>query len=188
MKELAPGIVVFENIFLESMKYIKRVQEEGLPWKAAEILVNDTENLGYANTNFRDTDVISLPHHESSETGILAEFTKEFHNNVNPCLNQYLEAYSAVVHKLEKPQLLRYGKNQQFHYHVDDHPFFTRRISLVYYLNDEYEGGDLEFSRQEVKVKAKKGDLLIFPANYMYQHKAHPVTDGIKYSVVQWAV
>ena len=186
MKELAPGVVVFENVFSNSLDYIKRIQEENISWRPAEVLVNQDEYQSGTDTKARDTDFIMLPHHEAEDTGTLAEFTKEFHNNLKPCLDQYMATYFAKIEKFENPQLLRYGKGQQFHDHIDDHPFFTRRISLTYYLNDDYEGGDVEFSRYGLRFKAKKGDLLIFPSNFMYNHKVHPVTDGLRYVVVQW--
>lgn len=186
MKEIAPGIVVFKNVFPESMQYIYKMQQEGISWRAAEVLVNEKVHESGTNTKARDTDLIMLPHHTSEEPGILADFTREFHARMKPCLDQYMAAYYAKIEKFETPQLLRYGKEQMFHDHIDDHPFFTRRISLTYYLNDDYEGGDVEFKRHGLRFKANKNDLLIFPSNFMYNHQVHPVTDGLRYVVVQW--
>jgi hypothetical protein len=186
MKELAPGIVVFENIFPESMDYINKIEEAGISWRPAEVLVNQKVHESGTNTKARDTDLIMLPHHESNDEGILSEFTKEFHERMKPCLDQYMAKYYAKIEKFENPQLLRYGKEQKFHDHIDDHPFFTRRISLTYYLNDSYEGGDVEFNRHGLRFKANKNDLLIFPSNFIYNHQVHPVTDGLRYVVVQW--
>lgn len=186
MKELAPGIVVFENIFTESMDYIAKIEEQGISWRAAEVLVNEEEHESGTNTKARDTDLIMLPHHDDSEDTVLHKFTKEFHTKMKPCLDQYMDVYYAKIEKFESPQLLRYGKEQKFHDHIDDHPFFTRRISLTYYLNDDYEGGDVEFNRHGLRFKAKKNDLLIFPSNFMYNHQVYPVTDGLRYVVVQW--
>jgi hypothetical protein len=186
MKELAPGIVVFKDIFPESMDYIKRIEEAGISWRSAEVLVNEKEHESGKNTKARDTDLIMLPHHESDGSDILYKFTKEFHANLKPCLDQYLNTYYAKIEKFENPQLLRYGKEQMFHNHIDDHPFFTRRISLTYYLNDNYEGGDVEFDRHSLRFKAEKNDLLIFPSNFIYNHQVHPVTEGLRYVVVQW--
>jgi hypothetical protein len=186
MKELATGIIVFENIFPESMVYINKIEDAGISWRTAEVLVNEKQHESGTNTKARDTDLIMLPHNESNETGILAEFTKEFYNNMRPCLDTYMANYYAKIEKLESPQLLRYGKEQMFHDHIDDHPFFTRRISLTYYLNDDYEGGDVEFKRHGLRFKAKKNDLLIFPSNFIYNHQVHQVTDGLRYVVVQW--
>ena len=186
MKELAPGIVVFENIFPDSLDYVKRIEESGISWRPAEVLVNEKAYESGTNTKARDTDLIMLPHHESKETDILLNFTKEFHKNLKPCLDQYMATYYARIEKFENPQLLRYGKEQRFHDHIDDHPFFTRRISLTYYINEDYEGGDVEFNRYGLRFKAKKNDLLIFPSNFMYNHQVYPVTDGLRYVVVQW--
>ena len=41
MKELAPGIVVFENVFPNSMEYVTRIEEQGISWRPAEVLVNE---------------------------------------------------------------------------------------------------------------------------------------------------
>jgi len=186
MKELAPGIAVFENVFSESMKYIEQINEQGISWRSAEVLVNENQHESGTNTKARDTDLIMLPHHTSEESGILSDFTREFHKEMKVCLDQYMDNYYAKIEKFESPQLLRYGKEQMFHDHIDDHPFFTRRISLTYYLNDDYEGGDVEFKRHGLRFKAKKNDLLIFPSNFIYNHQVHPVTEGLRYVVVQW--
>jgi hypothetical protein len=55
---------------------------------------------------------------------------------------------------------------------------------LVCYLNDNYEGGELSFRLQGLKIKPKAGDMYVFPSNYMYPHVAEKVTSGIKYSLV----
>ena len=186
MKELAPGIMVFDNIFSDSENYIKQINDKNISWRPAEVLVNQDENKSGTNYKARDTDLIMLPHHTDKPSGILSDFTNKFHEEMKPCLDKYLEFYTAKIEKFESPQLLRYGKEQKFHNHIDDHPFFTRRISLTYYINDEYNGGDVEFKRFGLRFKANKGQLLIFPSNFVYSHEVHPVTDGLRYVVVQW--
>jgi hypothetical protein len=186
MKELAPGIAVFENVFCNSMEYIKKIQDENISWNSAEVLVNQDKHESGTNYKARDTDLIMLPHHTDTSNGLLQDFTREFHANMKPCLDKYKEMYYAKVEKFENPQLLRYGKEQKFHDHIDDHPFFTRRISLTYYLNDDYEGGDVEFKRHNLRFKANKNNLLIFPSNFIYNHEVHKVTEGLRYVVVQW--
>jgi hypothetical protein len=186
MKELATGIAVFENVFPDSMEYIKRIQEKNISWNPAEVLVNQDKHESGTNYKARDTDLIMLPHHTDSNSGILQDFTREFHKNIKPCLDEYKDFYYAKIEKFENPQLLRYGKEQRFHDHIDDHPFFTRRISLTYYLNDDYEGGDVEFKRHNLRFKASKNNLLIFPSNFVYNHEVHQVTEGLRYVIVQW--
>jgi len=186
MKELAPGIVVFNNVFMNAIDYIEQIKEQGLSWRPAEVLVDLNENKSGTNNKARDTDLIMLPHHENLGDDILSEFTKEFHKEIKPLLDQYKSNYYATIEKFESPQLLRYGQEQKFHDHIDDHPFFTRRISLTFYLNDDYEGGDVEFKRHNLRFKAEKNQLLVFPSNFIYNHEVHPVTSGLRYVVVQW--
>ena len=58
------------------------------------------------------------------------------------------------------------------------------KVSFVMYLNDDYEGGEIYFPLQNITIKPDAGDLVIFPSNFMFMHRALPVKTGIKYSVV----
>ena len=66
----------------------------------------------------------------------------------------------------------------------------VRKISVSAILNDGFKGGDFEVSFLDNseyvtrKIKAKKGDALIFPS-YL-RHRVAPVTKGTRYSVVAW--
>ena len=182
MKELAPGIVLFEDVFPNAMEYIKRIQDENISWRAAEVLVNEEQHESGTNTKARDTDLIMLPHHESTEDGVLAEFTREFHKHMKPCLDQYMAHYYAKIEKFEGPQLLRYGKEQKFHDHIDDHPFFTRRISLTFYLNDDYKGGELHFPKQNIAFKPKARAAYFFPGDRNFIHGVTEIKSGMRYT------
>lgn len=186
MRHLATGIAVFDNVFPESNAFIQRIEEQCIPWRPAEVLTNEKEHATGTNYKARDTDLIMLPPSEDDSPGLLQDFTREFHKNLKPCLDEYMFFYAAKIQKFEPPQLLRYGKEQRFHDHIDDHPFFTRRISLTYYVNDDYEGGDVEFNRFNLRFRAEKHQLLIFPSNFVYNHQVHQVTSGLRYVVVQW--
>ena len=58
-------------------------------------------------------------------------------------------------------------------------------LSFVGLLNDNYKGG--EFMCRNKKIKLKRGDILMFPSNFMYPHEVKEVTKGIRYSFVGWA-
>ena len=36
------------------------------------------------------------------------------------------------------------------------------------------------------KIDLSKGDIIIFPSNFMYPHKVEPVTKGTRYSYISW--
>jgi hypothetical protein len=79
---------------------------------------------------------------------------------------------------------IKYGPGQHFMEHHDHGHSYNCTVSLVAYVNDDYEGGELFFRLQGLKVKPEAGDLFIFPSNFMYPHQAMPVTSGTKYSIV----
>jgi hypothetical protein len=184
--ELAPGIMVFDDVFINSFEYVKEIESQVGIWKTATLLSTDHKGSSINNFQIRNTDIIPLPHHQKIDSGILIDFSKTFYNEIQQSLNTYLEYYNAAIENFQPPQLLRYGVGQSFSNHIDDHPFLTRRISMTYYLNDDYSGGDIEFDRFGITFKAKKNQLLIFPSNFVYSHTVHPITDGLRYVVVQW--
>ena len=57
-------------------------------------------------------------------------------------------------------------------------------LSILGILNDDYEGG--EFYLIDEKTDLSKGDIIIFPSNFMYPHKVEPVTKGTRYSYISW--
>ena len=57
-------------------------------------------------------------------------------------------------------------------------------LSVLGVLNDDYEGG--EFYLIDDKVDFTKGDILVFPSNFMYPHKVEPVKKGTRYSYISW--
>jgi hypothetical protein len=83
------------------------------------------------------------------------------------------------------------------------------RFSLVMYLNDDYEGGELSFTIASPEgileshrpsedfeiakneglhtfyIKPKAGSVVIFPSSPPYHHTAHLVKSGFKYMVPQ---
>jgi hypothetical protein len=95
----------------------------------------------------------------------------------------------------EQPQLLRYGPGGFYVYHSDAydyeggswHKAADRDISLLLYVNDEYTGGELEFSSFTYTLRPRAGMLVWFPSDFRYLHMAKLVTSGRRYAVVSWA-
>ena len=86
----------------------------------------------------------------------------------------------------------RYFSGQPMLNHCDHiHSLFDGEIkgiptlSIIGVLNDDYEGGEL-IMFEDTKIDTKKGDLIIFPSNFLYPHEITPVTKGVRYSYVSW--
>ena len=97
----------------------------------------------------------------------------------------------------EEAQLLRYTSGGHYQYHADAYHLVPeagawrkavdRDISLLLYLNDEYEGGELHFKRFSYTLRPRAGMLVWFPSDVRYEHMAKPVTSGFRYAIVSWA-
>ena len=59
-------------------------------------------------------------------------------------------------------------------------------LSFVGALNDNYEGGELVFWK-DYSIKLKKGEVLCFPSNFLYQHRVDPILSGVRDTFVCWA-
>jgi predicted 2-oxoglutarate/Fe(II)-dependent dioxygenase YbiX len=86
----------------------------------------------------------------------------------------------------EQYHILKYGPGEEYKAHYDGFTGMGRCLSAICYLNDDYEGGEIEFVNFKVKIKPQPGMLIIFPSNYAYRHIAHPIKSGTKYALVTW--
>lgn len=97
----------------------------------------------------------------------------------------------------EEPQLLRYTTGGFYLHHSDAwqlvpeqrawRKVVDRDISMLIYLNDLYEGGELEFKRLFYRLRPHPGMLVWFPSDVRYEHMAKPVTAGQRSVIVSWA-
>ena len=54
-------------------------------------------------------------------------------------------------------------------------------FSLVAYVNDDYEGGEISFPNHNITVKPKAGSLIMFPSQEPYIHEVKPIVSGTRY-------
>jgi predicted 2-oxoglutarate/Fe(II)-dependent dioxygenase YbiX len=61
-----------------------------------------------------------------------------------------------------------------------------RDISVVWYLNEDFDGGGLWFPRFQYLIRPQAGMIVTFPSTHEFAHMAQPVTSGMRYAVVTW--
>jgi prolyl 4-hydroxylase len=95
----------------------------------------------------------------------------------------------------EAMQLLRYRPGQQYRSHYDYNPGLDnqRVLTALIYLNHDYKGGETSFVKTPLKVKGRKGDLLLFrntlpgdAVDPLSEHAGTPVASGTKYIASRW--
>lgn len=68
-----------------------------------------------------------------------------------------------------------------FAYHVDVNSYSSARryLGLCWFLNDVEKGGELFFPHPNVRIKPKKGRLVMYPSLWMYPYSIeHPISDS----------
>ena len=188
-KELAPGIVVYSNVF-DKHESLPAMIEESVAYNAVSWLSASVSEG--TNKEIRDTDTIVIPSYipkqppETPEETFRESMQKIIMSIFKPALDDYMGEYGVFFNNFEEFNILKYGSGQKFINHIDDHPNYHRRISLVYYMNQDYSGGEINFPRFNLKYKPNKNELLLFPSTYTYNHSVSPVTSGIRYAIVGW--
>jgi hypothetical protein len=193
-EEIAPGIIVYSNVIPDSENLAIDIEEglisANLSW--GEALVKEDKEPG-VNTKSRDTSTFGVAYSgkiyedfTSFQSSFNSTLNNLFFENFDPIEKDYKNQFGVVTSWHESYAVLKYGVGQKFENHIDDHQDFHRRVSTIYYINDNYSGGEILFPRFNITFKPKANQMIIFPSTYVYNHSVSPVTDGERYAVVSW--
>jgi len=118
-------------------------------------------------------------------------------NYISHMVNEKIKEYTKVLEinfgvAISDIQILKYVPGGFYKFHIDHGSTTPRTLSMIYFINDDYEGGDLHFKlwkeNKIIKIDKKYNRLIIWPSTFMYPHAVQPVTKGTRYSVVLWAL
>lgn len=103
-------------------------------------------------------------------------------NAIIKASSDYASFYNIDIGSLMPLSISKYSTGKSMGPHVDDYnDGDDPNISVVLYLNDDYEGGELYFKEQDIKIKPEAGSIVIFPSVEPYYHESLPVLSGTKY-------
>ena len=105
--------------------------------------------------------------------------------SIYPCALDYGSYWGVGINYFEVFNFVKYeSPGHHFNIHADHGPAYVTTVSIVAYLNDDYEGGELYFPRFDLTIKPNKGDVVLFPSTFIYEHSSELMVSGTKYSVV----
>jgi len=123
-------------------------------------------------------------------------FTLPLENPAVHALNRRIAATSGTgVAQGEPLQVLRYRPGGEYKPHLDAIPGFAnqRILTMIVWLNEDYEGGETMFMKTRMKVKGRAGDALLFrnaldggARDPDAAHAGLPVTRGEKLIASRW--
>jgi hypothetical protein len=144
--------------------------------------------------NIRNTQQIFLGKYSTSLTNV------HWYNYLFANFKTAVNVYKRELNILDLPinfskfdiGVLKYPINGKYEYHVDHASAVPRSISMLLLCNNDYEGGELCFRNpdgsDEIMIEVNANKCIIWPSNFLYPHCVKPVTKGIKYSVICWAL
>jgi Rps23 Pro-64 3,4-dihydroxylase Tpa1-like proline 4-hydroxylase len=181
-------IAIYENVWPNPQETIDAIEQEcsnlesGVSWQRA-----GTIGAG-AYQNIRTNLLMDITYYSDiTNNSKIQNVNNIFYTALLTLSNSYAKKF-----KINEPffhenyQLLKYRGGEYYDEHYDGGTSIGRSVSALCYLNDDYEGGEIEFINFNVKVKPQAGMIILFPSNYAYRHVAHSVISGTKYALVTW--
>jgi len=96
------------------------------------------------------------------------------------------------INQINDISILKYEEGGFYKIHHDSFFQQPRELSFIFLLNNDYEGGSLNFynpcKEHITTVDVKPGRLIMWPSNFLFQHKVETVTKGTRYSIVAWTL
>ena len=128
---------------------------------------------------------------EEENTEEREELDQYLFERVAELIEKYRETHSKFDLEIEEDtgyELLKYEVGDFYIEHSDSFKENPRALTVIFALNDCYEGGELAFFNREKVYKLDAGDVIVFPSNFMYPHEILPVTNGTRFSIITWVV
>lgn len=167
-EKLEENIYYYTNVYYDADSFLRKVKSE-LSWKewlssGAETIYGEVSG---GNPPLPDDILLTIKH------------------AVYQCLYDYcLKTGNEFGWVPEYYTINRYNAGSYMGPHVDSTDrtaIKSPTISIVVYLNNDYEGGELSFPKQNITIKPEAASMVIFPSYPPYYHDPKPVTSGDKY-------
>lgn len=191
INKLEKNIFYYKNILDDPKKFLKLIEDTDQiceqyknlsKWENWSASTDKDQKYGLSKNgrfsklffqNEKDFDLYKI----SSSIKTISDFAISFYCNSNNIPELWLPDFFSIK---------KYDQGVDMGPHVDSSdPTTTNHpvISGVIYLNDDYEGGELHFPNQNIKIKPESGSLIIFPSVEPYLHHPQKIIRGNKYMI-----
>ena len=198
-KVLDLGLVYYKNVIPEPQLLIELIESldkrflanehmndaqtsvrDWSPWSYGDMIFNYQKFFPEAR-DIKETDHYSKEMKQIANTlyGSLEKAFTHYSQTLYPFAGKNIKSREHSIH------LLKYGVGGHLPAHQDQ-GISSRVLSSVMYLNDNYDGGEIEFVNSGIKLKPEAGSIIFFPSNFLYVHEVYPITEGYRYSMPHW--
>ena len=159
-----------------------QIFEQIIPKEVCELLIDEGLNRPQLNAGIGEDNFMS----EGRSTKISFIGNQVVKDYIQELAMSKYENY--VITEAEDVQFATYNVGDFYGLHKDSDETNERVLSVSVQLSDptDYKGGFLQFqhAHKSTAVESSQGTVIIFPSN-LY-HEVTPVTEGTRYSLVQW--
>jgi hypothetical protein len=183
------NIVSLDNFIREDeLNILNNFIRNNKVWDITETHYNENGTVIYDSNYWADR-VITYPNISKIDTSIIDTI-----ESMVARLKIEVDSYFSVDAAPTSPAMVRWLPGQFQMPHADkelhsgpdagqpnDFPWYD--IAGLFYINDDYEGGELYFPNQGIQFKPKSGSAYFFPGDMNYIHGVGEIKSGIRYTV-----
>lgn len=181
-------IVELENFMTqEEIEFLEKAAKSLTIWDVTESHVNENGTVVYDSDYWKDR--VATENSLKKNNPEIVPVIKGLFKRLKPIVESFYEVEvvptgTAIV-KWLPGQFQNPHADKELHEGDDaglPNDFPNYDLSSLFYLNDDYEGGELYFPLQGVQFKPKKGAAYFFPGDKNYIHGVTEIKSGLRFT------
>jgi len=200
--EIFPKIYVYRNV-LKDPKQMYDVMNESEKTSEGKYALNTWDPWAHFGTYTQKKHPSNYPKDLLTDPMFIKEknFIEEVESAYDKVISDYIQKqgivlpsdwiFSGCSYSKYNPNVDSMANNMTMQYHTDyiisekDMPGNKFFITCTMYINDDYDGGDIEFyvDGKLINHKPVAGDILVFPSNVPYFHGVKIIKEKEKFFV-----
>jgi hypothetical protein len=162
---------------VDSLKYI----ENFLPEEDHKTLLEYVRSQKEWAVQPWDSQTIGLDKMPENIVSILEEMSVRVHKEMT-------DLYDVEINPFDRNNLvlIKFEKGLALYPHVDTDSAESNHLASIYYINDDYIGGEICFPDLKVYIKPTPNSLIFFPGNENYLHEVRTILTGDRFSSSMW--
>ena len=183
----AENIVAIDDFMTEEeLTYLNNFARKNTMWDVTETHYNEDGTVIY-DSSYWDHRVATAPILKEADPKVV-----DLISDMQDRLKKKVDSFFDVDAHPTSPAIVRWLPGQRQQPHADkelhegegrgkpnDFPYYD--IAGLFYINDDYEGGELYFPNQGIQFKPKAGSAYFFPGDMNYIHGVTEIKSGIRY-------
>jgi hypothetical protein len=182
------NIVALENFMTEEeINFLENAAKNITIWDVTESHVNENGTVVYDHNYWKDR-VATRPSLDKNDPEI-GPVIKGLFEKLKPVIEEFFNVKvrptGETIVKWLPGQFQNPHADKELHDGEDaglpnDFPYYD--IASLFYLNEDYEGGELYFPLQGVQFKPKRGAAYFFPGDMNYVHGVTEIKNGLRFT------